>query len=330
MNDKSDLNQDELSLLDVYTFFRDGWKTLLGFTALGLAIGAIASFVWPEKFQASALIGPASVAARSVEPVAVLIQKMRSPTYYSDVTLQSCGLKNDAKPPKKLVDMLKPNVERNSQYVSVSYKAKSPAEAVTCLESVLNDVVNHQAEISKPLINNMEVILGNAEQELSASKTERDQQRIKNSEKLNVAKTKLKTAQAFVEQFSKDSLQFKFDDLQFSASALLLSTLISKQNEIKDLEIQINALELEIGANLTDKDQQVRSLTNKVTEMKNALLIPATRPASFATPVYASKSKVEPKRSMVMFVGLIGGGVLGLLLLVGGRVRKKLRQQLQQ
>lgn len=226
--------------------------------------------------------------------------------------------------------MLKPNVARNSQYVSVSYKAQSPAEAAKCLESVLKDVMNNQAEIAKPLINNMEVILGNAEQELAASKTERDQQRIKNREKLNVAKTKLSTAQAFVEQFSKDSLQFKFDDPQFSASALLLSTLISKQNEIKDLEIQINALELEVGANLTDKDQQVRSLTNTVTEMKNALLAPATRPASFAAPVYAPDTKVEPKRSLVMAVGLIGGGFLGLMLLIAARVRKTLRQQLSQ
>lgn len=330
MNDKLDFDKEELSLLDIYTFFRDSWKTLAGFTALGVTAGAIAAFALPEKFQASALIEPAAVASKSVEPAAVLTEKMRSPTYYSDATLQSCGVNSDANPPKKLVDMLKPNLARNSQYVSVSYKAQSPAEAANCLESVLKDVVNNQAEIAKPLINNMEVILGNAEQELAASKTERDQQRIKNREKLNVAKTKLITAQTFVEQFSKGSLQFKFDDPQFSASALLLSTLISKQNEIKDLEIQINALELEIGANLTDKDQQVRSLTNTVTEMKNALLAPATRPASFAAPVYASDTKVEPKRSVVMVVGLIGGGFFGLLLLVGGRVRNKLRQQLKQ
>lgn len=337
MNNKPDSDQDELSLLDVYTFIQDGWKTIAGFSALGLAAGAITAFALPEKFQASALIEPATVAvksgesvtAKSVEPVAVLTEKMRSPTYYSDTTIQNCGLSKDANPPKKLVDMLKPNVARNSQYISVNYKAPSPAAAVTCLESVLKDVVNNQAQIAKPLINNMEVVLGNAEQELAASKTERDQQRIKNRERLNVAKAKLVAGQTFVEQFSKDSLQFKFDDPQFSASALLLSTLMNKQNEIKDLEIQINALELEVGANLTSKDQQVRSLINKVTEMKNALLAPATRSASFAAPVYAPDTKVEPKRSMVMVVGLIGGGLIGLLLLIVRVIRNKLRQPLQ-
>lgn len=111
MSDKPDLDQDELSLLDIYTFFRDGWKTLAGFTALGLAAGAVTAFVLPEKFQASALIEPASVATRSgqsvtvksVEPVAVLSEKMRSPTYYSDATLQACGLSSDANPPKSLL-----------------------------------------------------------------------------------------------------------------------------------------------------------------------------------------------------------------------------------
>jgi LPS O-antigen subunit length determinant protein (WzzB/FepE family) len=328
MVEKPKLDQDELSLLDIYEFFRDGWKTLLAGSVIGLGAGFGTAFILPEKFEASALIEPASVATKVVEPVTVLVEKMKSPTYYSSATIEICGVDQLANPPQALVTRLKPNLPRNNSYAAVTYRAESPVAAARCLEQVLKDVIQNQAQLAKPLINNLEVTLSNAEQELQATTTERDQQRIKNRERLKVAKLKLVAAEAFVEKFSNDGVQFKFGDPQFSASALLLSTLINKQNEIKDLEIQISALEMEIGANMTDKDQRVRTLTNEVTAMKNALTTPSTKPATFAAPIYAPNVKVEPKRSIVILIGLISGGVFGLLLLMGMRVRNKLRQQL--
>lgn len=330
--------QDEMSMLDVYQFLKSGFRILITCSTLGLILGLVIAFVLPEKFQASALIEPASVAkkttdgtavvAQSVEPVLVLAEKMKSPTYYSATTLQACGLDRFDNAPKLLVEALKPHVSKASPYVSISFRAQSSREASRCLEHVLQDVTSNQNHIAKPLVNNLEVALANSESELQANITERDQQRVKNREKLQIAKMKLRAAQEFVEAFSKDSLSFKFDDPQFSASALLLSTLMDKQNEIKDLEIQISALEMEVSANLTDKDQRVRALTNQVTEMKNALLPPNTKPATFAAPIYSPNTKVEPKRSIVIVVGLLAGGFLGLLLLVVVRVRNNLRQQL--
>lgn len=304
MTEKPEIDNDEISLIDIYEFFRDGWKTLVLFSVLGVSAGLVIAFVLPEKFQASALIEPASMAKKerndaiakvSVEPAAVLAEKMKVPTYYGAATIEACGLQKLVNPAQALVNGLKPSVPRNSTYVSVTFKAESPAVAATCLESVLKDVVENQARLAKPLINNFEVELANAEQELQSNITERDQQRIKNREKLSVAKSKLAAAESFVEKFSKDSLTFKFGDQQFSATALLLSTLIGKQNEIKDLEIQINALELEVAANMTDKDQAVRRMTNTVSELKNALLPPNTKPATFAAPIYSPNTKVEPK-----------------------------------
>ena len=328
MVEKPEIDQEEITLLDIYEFFISGWKTLFVGAALGLGAGFVAAFVLPEKFQSSALIESATVGSKSVEPVAVLVEKMKTPTYYSFATIEACGVDQLANPAQAVVDRLKTNLPRNSTYVSVSYRAESPADAAKCLQHVLKDVRSNQAQIAEPLINNLEVTLSNAEQELQATITERDQQRIKNRERLKVAKLKLVAAQEFVEKFSKDGLQFKFGDPQFSASALLLSTLISKQNEIKDLEIQISALEMEIGANLTDKDQRVRSLTNQVTEMKNTLSVPATKPATFASPIYSPNVKAEPKRSQVVIIGLIVGGLAALMLLIGLRVRSNLRAQL--
>ena len=332
MSDQNPAEQTEFSLFVVYDFFREGWKTIIGFSVIGLLVGVVTAFVMPEKFRASALIESASVATRpsanaaivrqSVELPAVLAEKMKQPTYYSDKTLKACITNPDANPSQTLVNRLKPNVARNSVYVSVSYLAPSSKIASACLESVLNDVVVNQARLSEPLINNIQVELSNAEQELKAAITERDQQRIKNREKLAVAQSKLVAAQKFVERVSKESLNFNFSDPQFSASALLISTLIKTQNEIKDLELQINALEMEIAANITDRDQAVRKMTNTVNELKNALLPPNTKEASFAAPIYAPDRKVEPKRALVTAIGLFVGCLLGVLILLVRRMKK--------
>lgn len=338
MNEKLEVENDEISLLSIYDFFQKGWRTLVGFALFGLIAGLVTAFVLPEKFLASALIESASVGKKEkndsivragVEPASVLSEKMKVPTYYSEATIKACDLTDLANPSQALVNRLRPNVARSSSYVSVEFKAESPATAKACLKGVLKDVVSNQAQLAKPLINNLEVELANAEQELQANITERDQQRLKNREKLSVAKSKLAAAEAFVAQFSKESLTFNFGDQQFSATALLLSTLIAKQNEIKDLEIQINALDLEVAANMTDKDQAVRRMSNVVAELKNSLLPPSTKPATFVAPVYSPNTKAEPKRSVVILVGLIAGGFIGLLLLVGVRVRDNLRQQLK-
>lgn len=339
MIQKVSADQHEISLADVYFFLKNGWKALLIFSFIGLFIGLITAFLLPVKYQASALIEVASVAkkniesgtvmATSVEPVSVLVEKMKSPTYYSEATLEACGLNILPDSSKLLVDALKPMVARGSPFVAVQFRASSPAEAIRCLDHVLHDVVIHQGQIASPLMNNIEVMLSSASLELQANITEQEQQRLKNREKLSVAQEKRASAQHFVKKFSNDSLSFQFSDQQFSAKALLLSTLIDKQNEIKDLEIQINALELEVAANMTDKDQEVRRMTNTVSALRNSLLPPNTKRATFAAPIYAPDTKVEPKRSAVILVGLVAGGFLGLLWLMGVRMRMELLKQIK-
>lgn len=338
MNEAADQkSNDEISMVDIYQFIKEGWKILFGTTLIGLLFGIIVAFILPEKFQASVMIEPARVAVigvdgftdRSLESKDILLEKMKSPTYYTDATVQACDLAKHITPFESLAKDLTSSAGRNSAYVFISFRAKSPAIAKECLKSVLSDVAKNQAEIAAPLINTIEVQLQNTTLELGAATIERDQQRIKNVEKLNVAKQKLAAAKDFINKFENNNLTFKFNDSQFSASALLLSTLLSKQNEIKDLEIQISALEMEVAANMTIKDQEVRKLATRVNQLQNALLAPSTKPASFASPIYTSNTKIEPKRGVIALVGLVIGIFLGMTYLIGRRVKKHLHLELE-
>lgn len=322
---------NEINLFDIYDFFVRGWKTILLFSITGFLIGLSTIFVLPAKFQASALIEPGSVVVKStmmkqsVESPMVLAEKMRQPTYYGVKTLHDCGLSNTDNPAQTLVRTLNPVVVRNSAYVSISFLAESSKVASACLQSVLNDVISNQTPLSKPFINVLQVEVSNAELELQSAMTERDQQRLSNKEKLSVARSKLNTSKLFVEKFSKDALNFNFEDPQFSASALLVSTLIEQQNEIKDLELEINDLEMKISANLTDKDQAVRKISNIVNELKNLLVPPNTQNARFAAPIYAPDQKVKLNYPFVLIISLFTGFCVGVLILLGIRVKNNFK-----
>ena len=57
------ITDDEISLLDIYDFLVEGWKTILAIALIGTSIGIVTSMVLPEQFEAKALIESAKVAS---------------------------------------------------------------------------------------------------------------------------------------------------------------------------------------------------------------------------------------------------------------------------
>jgi LPS O-antigen subunit length determinant protein (WzzB/FepE family) len=90
-------------------------------------------------------------------------------------------------------------------------------------------------------------------------------------------------------------VKFDFSDPKFSASALLLATSVAKENEIKDLR-------------------------NRISELQISLTSPQTRDTSIVTPIYAPNIKVEPKKTTIISSAAIAGILLGILILAMRRV----------
>ena len=210
---------DEISLLDIYDFLKEGWKTLAATTVLGGALGVGTAFVIPEKFQASGAIQPARVMGNDVESINVLAEKMRSPTYYSAQSFAACGLEDRINPAQDLAKALNPNVARQSSFVSVVYKSKSIEISTACLNAVLADVQRDQDKVA---LQQIQIAQGTLEKE----------------------KEKLRQAEEFVSTLSGKSLTFDFKDTQFSASSLLIATLQSRQAEITELKNNIQRTQL--------------------------------------------------------------------------------------
>ena len=146
MNEQQMDADDALSLADVLQFLSEAWKTVAGTAVLSTVLGLAAAFVLPEKFEASALVEPAKVLGGYIETSSVLAEKMRSPTYYSTATLDTCAYSGKRNTRREFVKDLKPQVGRQSAFVSISIKAASPELARQCLVAVLEDVKREQAD----------------------------------------------------------------------------------------------------------------------------------------------------------------------------------------
>lgn len=249
-SDPSHGADDEISLLDIYMFIKEGWKSIAISTLIAGILGVGAAFVLPEKYLASSSIQPAKVLGNDVETVAMLAEKMKSPTYYSTQTLLACGLHNETNAAQALVKSLNPVVQKNSSFVAVSYKSVNVETAVSCLNAVLNDVKQNQND--------------NAQRQIDLAKTT-----------LSKEKEKLALAESFLEDLSKRTLSIDFKDSQFSSASLLLAFIQTKQNEITELKTNIQRTEillLEPQTKLASFSTSIYSSDSKV-EPKRSLII---------------------------------------------------------
>jgi len=213
------MTDDEISLMDIYEFLVDGWKTILALTFIGTSIGIVTSIVLPEQFEAKASIESARLISNYVSSHAVLAEKMRSPTYYDSKTLAVCTAKDREGSLENLAKSLNPNVAKNSNFVSVSYRAESREDAIRCLEQVLEVVVARQRELATARLSS---VLSNLE---------------------NLRK-KADVLRKTVKQLESDrGAQFQFKNIEYSAAALITVTLQSKVQELLATENQITDIE---------------------------------------------------------------------------------------
>ena len=220
------ITDDEISLMDVYDFLADGWKTILATAFIGTSIGIVTSMVLLEQFEAKALIESAKVASLTnstnstyVESITVLAEKMRSPTYYDSKTLAVCVNEGEGGNLEDLEKSLNANVARNSNFVSVSYRAESRENAARCLEQVLEIVIARQKTLADA---NLTSVLSNLEN----------------------LKKKADELRKTIKQLESDrGAQFEFKNIEYSAAALITVTLQSKVQELLATENQISAAE---------------------------------------------------------------------------------------
>ena len=325
------IDDDEISLYDIYEFLRDGWKTIASLTSVGLLAGVIVSFVLPVKFQANALIEAGRVGfvslergvdSRELEPLALLAEKMRAPGFYSTETIAACGLADAQNPRRALVDGLAPAIARNANFISISYQAESVDLAEQCLGSVLADVIESQKAQISSVNTYVQTEIKNTRAQLAEATSNRDLQRTDRDASLAVARQQLLAARQELKELDETVSQDASGNAALGAIRIL-----NKRGEVQELESMLLALQSNFSANMGDAVDQINRLTNRLAALEAATQFPNTREARFATPVFASDSKVSPNRRLIVIIGVLFGGFAGLMLLIGRRAYRHIQER---
>jgi uncharacterized protein involved in exopolysaccharide biosynthesis len=149
---------DEINIWELIERLKSGWYWLVSGSAIGL-IGAIGFLIFiPEKYEAIAVIQPATVGmvvatttTTTIEPIAQTLERLKLVTFYSNDLVKTC----QALSAKNLTNDVKAKTKSNN-LLSISYRAHSPHVAEACVANIVIKLTQSQANIGAPLLRELE------------------------------------------------------------------------------------------------------------------------------------------------------------------------------
>jgi hypothetical protein len=208
----------EISLIDILIFLIASGKNIVKSTLVCLALGGAYYFSVPKMYEATATISMATVAGDTVEAPANLLEKMKLPLYFTPATMQACGSDGHLNSQAKIIDKIKPTLNKVASTISLATQAQSTQEAKACLSAVIAELNSNQAEIAKPLF---------------------DQKK----QKLSQLSDQLKLAKDMAKNFPQTKSNSGSSETQFSVRALEMSSTLANATAMDDLRKEISNLE---------------------------------------------------------------------------------------
>ena len=145
-------NDNEINLVDILLFIKNSGRNVLLSILVFLLAAAVYLFLVPKKYEASVTIQMAKADGEQVEPVVVLLEKLKIPLYFSQATLNACDLGGAMGTHYKFVDKFKPIVNKSAPLLTLSVQAKSKQEARACLGGVVGEIQEAQNELASNFI----------------------------------------------------------------------------------------------------------------------------------------------------------------------------------
>lgn len=160
-------NQDEeISLIDIFRFLNNSYKTILLTVFLGLVIAGTYLLVTPKRYEAIAQIAMAQISASNnnnnnnlnplginIEEPTLLISRLSSPTSFSPAVIDACDLEGVPNPGSALVGSIKLTpVKGVANVVELKTFGSSPVVANSCAQAIFELIRATQSEIIAPYI----------------------------------------------------------------------------------------------------------------------------------------------------------------------------------
>ncbi len=158
--------EDEISLFDIFLFFKSEYQFIIGFTLLGF-VGA-ASYVWtvPKQYEVSGQIRVAQIVNlnnnnnNNVSPLGInieepnaLIARMALPTTYPKETIALCGLVEEKDAGALLAKKAKLSLPKGlGGIVDLEIRDTSKEVAQACANAIYELVKTSQAQLIAPYV----------------------------------------------------------------------------------------------------------------------------------------------------------------------------------
>ncbi len=287
MNESEMMQEEEISLFDLWEKLREGWRYVAGGTAIGLLGAGLALALIQPKYEAVAVVQVGQtgqvgqvaqvglvgqVTTLPVEPTQLSVERMKTPTFQMAVA-QGAGIQD-------WIDALRRSATAGNDYLSLQVskatvgqnaaplmelkaKADSIENARKIAEVAILELGKRQSEIAKPAIVRMQADLA-------------------------IAKEKRQRAEEDLGSLSKLVATAGIKDDRFTQLSLMNSLRLQKESELFFQRQLVAALEGALGP-------------------------PATQPAKAVEPVFVSEKPVSPKKALLLALGLVGGFLAGIV-----------------
>ena len=157
--------EDEISLLDIFLFFKNEYQFIIGFTLLGFVGAALYLWTVPKQYEVIGQIKMAQIANlnnnnNNVSPLGVnieepqaLIARMAIPTTYPKETITLCGLAEQKDAGSVLAKKAKLSLPKGLVgVVDLEIRDTSKEVAETCANAVYEFVKTSQARLIAPYV----------------------------------------------------------------------------------------------------------------------------------------------------------------------------------
>ena len=85
MNDMQPIEEEEISLFDLYEKLRKGWRSILGGVFLGLGLSGLAIVFTSPRYEALAMLQAGRVAGTVVEEPTIIAERLKSPALLLEI-----------------------------------------------------------------------------------------------------------------------------------------------------------------------------------------------------------------------------------------------------
>lgn len=235
-NNKDTFEQD-FRIQDIFQTLRAAWKWLAWGAAVGLVGSSVFLMLVPARYEAKAVIQPATVGLNAssttlkgieIESAAQTLERLKLATFYNDQLLKVCNVEMGSDAREQLAKEMKPILIKGNSLIQVVYRSSSPEIAMACLSAVVDNLAKAQASIANPIIKTIE------------------EQRV-------LTKQQLEESHRFQSQIEKRAMSLDPSDAKFSQTMLMLNAALSKREEITKLQKTYNEQSLSLSQPLTEE-----------------------------------------------------------------------------